>query len=63
MPELPEVQTTAHILNQKIKNLRITDVWTDYNSPFHAGKGNIKDKKYFPTFQKQIMGQKVLSVG
>ena len=47
MPELPEAQTTASILNKKIKGLRILDVWTDYNSAFNKGKNNIKDKKYF----------------
>jgi formamidopyrimidine-DNA glycosylase len=62
MPELPEVQTTASILNKKIKGLHILDVWTDYNSVFNRGKGNIKDKKYFPFFKKQIINQSVISV-
>jgi formamidopyrimidine-DNA glycosylase len=62
MPELPEVQTTANILNQKITGLSITDVWTDYDSVFHAGKDNIKNKKYFPYFKKEILGKKVISV-
>jgi len=63
MPELPEVQTTANILNERIKNLRILDVWTDYDSPFHKGKNNIKDKKYFLSFRKQVLNKKILSVG
>jgi formamidopyrimidine-DNA glycosylase len=62
MPELPEVQTTANILDKKIKNLRILDVWTDYDSKFHAGKNNIKDKNYFKFFKEQIVGKKILSV-
>ncbi len=62
MPELPEVETTAHILHAKIKGLRITDVWTDYGSVFHAGKQNIKDKHYFFYFKKQAMGKTVTSV-
>jgi formamidopyrimidine-DNA glycosylase len=62
MPELPEVQTTASILNLKLKDLTITDVWTDYDSTFHAGKDNIKNKKYFPHFKKGVLNKKVLSV-
>lgn len=62
MPELPEVQTTVNILNKEIKGLRILDVWTDYDSPFNKGKENIKDKKYFTYFRKQIIGQKILGV-
>src|ERR1035437_5495444 len=62
MPELPEVQTTSNILNKKIKGLRILDVWTDYDSVFHKGKNNIKDKNYFIIFKKEIIGKKVLSV-
>lgn len=62
MPELPEVQTTANILNSKLKGLTILDVWTDYDSAFHKGKKNIKDKKYFPFFREQIFNKKVLNV-
>jgi len=62
MPELPEVQTTVNILNKRIKNFRILDVWTDYDSKFHKGKNNIKDKKYFSFFRKEIVNKKILSV-
>ncbi|MDD4804771.1 MAG: bifunctional DNA-formamidopyrimidine glycosylase/DNA-(apurinic or apyrimidinic site) lyase [Candidatus Pacebacteria bacterium] len=62
MPELPEVQTTVRILNKKIKNLSILDVWTDYNSKFYKGKDNIKNPKYFETFKKEILNKKFLSV-
>ncbi len=62
MPELPEVQTTANILNKKIKGLRITDVWTDYGSAFHKGKSNIKDKSYFLHFKKEVVGKTMLGV-
>ncbi len=62
MPELPEVQTTASILNKKLKGLFILDVWTDYDSTFHKGKNNIKDKKYFSYFKKEILNKKILSV-
>lgn len=62
MPELPEVQTTVNILNKKIKGLKILDVWTDYDSVFHRGKNNIKDKKYFTFFKKEILNKKILGV-
>jgi len=62
MPELPEAQTTASILNKKIKGLRILDVWTDYNSAFNRGKNNIKDKSYFPYFKKEVLNKEVLNV-
>ncbi len=62
MPELPEVQTTASILNKKIKGLKILDVWTDYDSPYYKGKNDIKNKKYFPIFKKEVLDKKILSV-
>lgn len=62
MPELPEVHTTATMLNTKIRNHSILDVWTDYNSSYHLGKKNIKDQKYFKQFKKQIQGKKILGV-
>ncbi|MFA6338585.1 MAG: bifunctional DNA-formamidopyrimidine glycosylase/DNA-(apurinic or apyrimidinic site) lyase [Candidatus Paceibacterota bacterium] len=61
MPELPEVQTTATILNKLLPDLKITDVWTDYGGAFHVGKRNIKDKKYFEEFKKQVVGTKIKS--
>ncbi len=62
MPELPEVQTTVNILNKKIKNLVILDVWTDYDSPFYYGKKDIKDRKYFALFKKEIVNTRILNV-
>ncbi|MFA5935137.1 MAG: bifunctional DNA-formamidopyrimidine glycosylase/DNA-(apurinic or apyrimidinic site) lyase [Candidatus Paceibacterota bacterium] len=62
MPELPEVQTTVNILNKKIKNLSILDVWTDYDSVFHKNKENIKDKIYFKFFRQQLLNKKILFV-
>ncbi len=62
MPELPEVQTTASILDRKIKGLKILDVWTDYDSSFYAGKDDVKNKKYFPVFRKSVINRKVISV-
>lgn len=62
MPELPEVHTTATKLNKLIKGLVISQVWTDYHSPLFEGKHQIKNKKYFEQFKKDIVGAKVLSV-
>jgi len=62
MPELPEVETTARMLNERIKGLTILDVWTDYDSLFHKGKGNIKDKNYFPKFKAELVGKKIKGV-
>ena len=61
MPELPEVETTINSLNKTVKGLRILDVWSNYNSKYHIGKNNIKDKKYFSSFIKTITGQKIIS--
>lgn len=59
MPELPEVQTTVDGLNNEVKSLHITDIWTDYRSHFHAGKENIKNPRYFEQFKKEILGVKI----
>lgn len=56
MPELPEVHTTATMLNRLIVGLTITSVWTDYNSDYHRGQDNIKDPTFFKTFQKKVVG-------
>ena len=63
MPELPEVQTTATGLDRRIRDMTIIDVWTDYRSPFHVGKDNIKDPAYFAQFKKTIVGTRIASVG
>lgn len=62
MPELPEVHTTTQGLVKTIVGLTVSDVWTDYNSPFHAGKPNIKNPKFFKEFKKVVVGAKVTSV-
>ncbi len=62
MPELPEVQTTANMLNKVLPGLEISDVWTEYGGKIHNGKANIKNKKYFLKFKKDIVGQKIKSV-
>lgn len=62
MPELPEVQTTVTGLNRTISGLTITDVWTDYNSPYFTGSETIKDPRYFTHFKKEIINKKITSV-
>ncbi len=61
MPELPEVQTTVHGINEYATGLTITDVWTSYNSPFHTGKDNISNPNFFKTFKKIIVGSRILN--
>ncbi len=62
MPELPEVQTTVSGLNRAVTGLAITDVWTEYNSPYYHGGDTIKDPAYFKYFKKTIKGSKVTGV-
>lgn len=56
MPELPEVHTTVEGLNRVVKNKKILDVWSSYNSPFHKGKENIKNIHYFKNFKSAVLG-------
>ena len=62
MPELPEVQTTVNGLNRYTVGLTITDVWTNYNSPYFKGSNTIKDPLFFKHFKKEIVGQKIIKV-
>lgn len=62
MPELPEVQTTVSGLDRVLSGLVITDVWTEYNSPYFHGGDTIKDPEYFKYFKKTIKGAKILNV-
>jgi formamidopyrimidine-DNA glycosylase len=62
MPELPEVQTTASGLDSLVRGLTITDVWTDYDSPFFKGSETIKDPKFFTLFKKQVRGRTIQNV-
>lgn len=60
MPELPEVQTTVNGLNKTVRGRKIIDVWTNYNSSYHAGKDNIKNPKFFRLFKRKVKGRKIL---
>lgn len=61
MPELPEVHTTATILDKLAKNLRIVDVWTDYQNKNHKND-DIKNPKFFKKFKKYIVGGKIIRI-
>lgn len=62
MPELPEVHTTASMLHKLIRNKKIVDVWSDYESTKYKGKENIKDRNFFKKFKKSILGLEIKSV-
>jgi formamidopyrimidine-DNA glycosylase len=61
MPELPEVQTTVNGLQEHIVGLRITAVWSDYNSPYFKGSETIKDPTYFRRIKKELVGMYVIA--
>lgn len=59
MPELPEVETTVKDLGVLLPGLKISNVWTSYNSPYYYNKKQIKDPKYFRHFKKRVIGQQI----
>jgi len=61
MPELPEVHTTVQGLNHVLKDKKIVDVWSGYNSKFYRGKNDIKNIKYLERFKKDVVGGKFVS--
>ena len=59
MPELPEVTTTVNGLNEALPHLKIKDVWSDYFiNTANKRTDNIKNKKYFEKFKKELVGEK-----
>lgn len=62
MPELPEVHTTVTGLQKVLPELSIKDIWTDMWSQAALSKNTIKDRSYFPYFQKYVLNQKIVSV-
>jgi formamidopyrimidine-DNA glycosylase len=62
MPELPEVHTTVTGLNQVLRGLSITHIWSDMWSVAKLARNTIKDKTYFSYFQKYALNAKVLRV-
>lgn len=62
MPELPEVTTTVNGLNEVLPRLSIKDVWSDYYiKTANKRTDNIKNKKYFEKFRKELVQEKFLS--
>lgn len=62
MPELPEVHTTVTGLQKVLPGLTISAVWSDMWSTSKLAKNTIKDRSYFPYFEKYTLGTKVTSV-
>lgn len=62
MPELPEVTTTVNGLNEVLPRLTIKDVWSDYFLRTKSKRtDNIKNKKYFQNFKKELVGEKFIN--
>lgn len=62
MPELPEVYTTVTGLQKNIVGLKIIDVWSGVESSHKLFRNTIKNKKYFSSFKKNVIGAKIISV-
>lgn len=60
MPELPEVEMTVDGVKKRALGLSIRDAWSDYDSPFYAGKEEIKDRAYFKRFRAAVKGAKII---
>lgn len=60
MPELPEVTTTVNGLNKNVRNLKITEVWSDYHLRTKSKNlETIKNKRFWLFFKKEVVGQKI----
>ncbi len=62
MPELPEVHITATMLHRLVTGIHISAVWTDYGSPHHTQKDNIKNPKFFRSLKRKILGSRFTKV-
>jgi formamidopyrimidine-DNA glycosylase len=59
MPELPEVTTTVNGLNKVLPKLSVKDIWSDYYlKTTNKRTDTIKNKKYFESFKREIVGEK-----
>jgi formamidopyrimidine-DNA glycosylase len=62
MPELPEVTTTVHGLNQTLPNLTITATWSDYHvNTKSTSLSTIKNSTFFKQFKKEVVGEKIIN--
>ncbi len=55
MPELPEVQTTADSLKNKVLKRTFIDVWSDWEK-------TIKKPKDFEEFKRKIKNKKIIKI-
>jgi len=60
MPELPEVETTVRGIQTHVVGKKVADCWTDYKSPSHKGKDNIKNPLYFKKVRELLRGTKII---
>lgn len=60
MPELPEVTTTVRGIQTEVIGLSLIDIWTDYFSPLYNQQDQIKNKRYFSYFKKEIIGARII---
>ena len=61
MPELPEVQTTVHGLNETVIGKTITSLWSDLPEKNHKKKDEIKNLSFWNDFKKKVTDQKIIS--
>ncbi len=62
MPELPEVETTVRGLQKTIVGQTITDLWSKSFSAAYVNRNNHKNKTYFASLAKKLVGEKVTAV-
>lgn len=62
MPELPEVHTTATMLDDMIVGHKIVDVWSGLDSKHLRFINTIKSQDYFTKFHKTVLGRKITAV-
>lgn len=62
MPELPEVHTTATMLNEMIVGQTVTDAWSGLDSPFPRFSNNAKSRTYFEAMKRELIGATITKV-
>ena len=63
MPELPEVHTTVEGLKKVLIGKTIKTVWSDFHiATSHGERQTIKNKKYFESFKKKVIGSKIIGL-
>lgn len=62
MPELPEVHTTATMLNEMIVGQTIVDAWSGLDSPLPRFANSAKSRNYFEQMKKALTGATITKV-